>query len=93
VEDATMSGRSNSTASKPSVAYGREITRLAGLWPEEFRHGYRFGFRGEADPPCDTAGYPLGLHAWPLDRRNAWWCGFNRGRVAIGKVAVEDDDG
>lgn len=95
-----MSRQSFTTTTNASEAYGRadgvrEIARLAGLWPEEFRLGYRFGFRREADQPCDTAGYPLGLHAWLLDRRNAWWCGFNRGRVAIGKVAahVEDDDG
>ena len=77
----------------PKPAVVREIGRLASRWPEEFRVGYRFGFRGEADPPCDMAGYPHGLHAWPLARRNAWWCGFNRGRIAIGKVAAHVDDG
>lgn len=58
----------------------REIERLANLWPKEFRLGCRFGFLGKADPPCDRAGYPAGFHAWPLDRRNAWWCGWNNGR-------------
>ena len=76
-----------------SAAAAAEIERLANAWPEEFRLGYRFGFRGKADPPCDRAGYPLGLHAWPLPRRNAWWCGFSRGRVAISKVVAGDDNG
>ena len=72
-----------------------EVKRLADRWPEEFRLGYRFGFRGKADPPCDQAGYPSGFHGWPLVRRNAWFCGFNSGRVAIDKAAAhaEGDDG
>ena len=61
---------------------------LADQWPEEFRLGYRFGFRRKADPPCDQAGYPLGFHTWPLVLRNAWFCGFNRGFVAIDKTAA-----
>lgn len=31
--------------------------------------------------------HPPEFHAWPLDRRNAWWCEFNQGLVAIDKVA------
>ena len=58
----------------------REIERLANLWPNEYRLGYRFGFRGKADQPCDRAGYPEGFHGWPLERRNTWWCGWNKGR-------------
>jgi hypothetical protein len=57
----------------------REVMRSR--WPDEFRLGYRFGRFGKADSPCDRAGYPQGFHGWPLDRRNAWWCGWNRGRV------------
>ena len=41
----------------------REIDRLASAWPKEFRLGYRFGFQGKADPPCDRAGYPGGSTA------------------------------
>ena len=70
-----------------------EVKRLADQWPEEFRLGYRFGFRGKADPPCDQAGYPSGFHAWPLASRNAWFCGFNRGRIAIDKVTVHAGGG
>jgi hypothetical protein len=64
-----------------------EVKRLADQRQDEFRLGYRFGFRGKADPPCDQAGYPSGFHTWPLDRRNAWFCGHNRGRVAVDKAA------
>ena len=41
----------------------REIDSLASAWPKEFRLGYRFGFQGKADPPCDRAGYPGGSTA------------------------------
>ena len=68
----------------------REIERLANLGPDEYRLGYRFGFRGKADPPCDRAGYPEGFHSWLLDRRNAWWCGWNQGRQARGKLAASN---
>jgi hypothetical protein len=58
-----------------------QIKRLADQWTKEFCLGYRFGFRGKANPPCDKADYPPEFHAWPLDRRNAWWCEFNQGLV------------
>jgi hypothetical protein len=78
---------------KASDNAATEIKRLADQWPEEFRLGYRFGFRGKANPPCDKAGYPPEFHAWPLDRRNAWWCEFNQGLVAIDKVAAPVTEG
>lgn len=68
-----------------------EIDRLASAWPQEYRLGYRFGFLNKADQPCDSAGYPLGLHVWQLARRNAWWRGWNQGRVAVSKAAAGDD--
>jgi hypothetical protein len=68
----------------------REIDRLASAWPDEYRLGYRFGFLKRADPPCDRAGYPLGLHSWPLDRRNAWWAGWNVGRVERDRRAASN---
>ena len=68
----------------------REIERLAERWPDEFRLGYRFGFRGKADQPCDAGGYPPGLHSWPLDRRNAWWAGWNQGHVERDRLAASN---
>jgi hypothetical protein len=64
------------------------VERLASRWPDEFRLGYRFGFRRKADPACDRAGYPSGFHAWPLNRRNAWWAGWNQGHQASARRAV-----
>jgi hypothetical protein len=26
-------------------------------------------------------GYPLGFHAWSVNQKNAWFCGFNLGYV------------
>jgi hypothetical protein len=67
----------------------KEVRRLADRWPEEFRLGYRFGFRGKADPPCDQAGYPAGFHGWPLDRRNAWFAGWNSGFGALNRITAD----
>jgi hypothetical protein len=52
---------------------------LCEKFPLEFEHGYRTGFLGGNQPPCDAAGYMIGHHTWPLDRKNAWFAGFNLG--------------
>ena len=49
----------------------RERIRLA--YPAEFNDGAKRAFEG-------SALYPPGFHGWPLDRRNAWFAGFNFGR-------------
>jgi hypothetical protein len=55
--------------------------QLRAKFPAEFEHGYRYGGTGGVQPECDAAGYPIGFVGWPLDRRNAWWAGFNLGHV------------
>jgi hypothetical protein len=66
-----------------------ERARLEARWPKEYRLGYRFGFLGKADKPHDSAGYPIGLAAWPIDRKNAWWCGWNDGRCYRNRLIAE----
>jgi hypothetical protein len=48
---------------------------------QEFEHGYRTGYLGEFQQPCDAAGYPVGFHAWALARKNAWYSAWNLGNV------------
>jgi hypothetical protein len=48
-------------------------------WPVEWRDGARCAFLMQFDGPREKGGYPIGFHRWPLDRRNAWFAGFNRG--------------
>jgi hypothetical protein len=48
-------------------------------WPEEWRDGARCGFFLRFPGQRETGGYPLGFHRWPLDRRSAWYAGFNVG--------------
>jgi hypothetical protein len=50
----------------------REIEAIRSRWPEEFRDGARRAL-------LRAGGYPSGFHEWPLDRRNAWFAGFNVG--------------
>jgi hypothetical protein len=56
-----------------------ELQRIIAEFPGEFERGYKSGFTGEDEATCDQGGYPFGFHNWTLDRRNAWWAGFNQG--------------
>ena len=55
-----------------------ERAHLKRIYPEEYRLGIRaaFGFLPEQREP---GGYPKGFHGWPLERRNAYFAGFNVG--------------
>jgi hypothetical protein len=55
------------------------LNRLQDTWPLEFRDGVRCGFLQKRDGPGDTGGYPQGFNHWQLERRNAWFAGFNVG--------------
>lgn len=64
---------------------------LKAKFPAEFRDGARTAFLGKGDGQRDKGGYPLGFHSWPLERRNAWFAGFNHGileRVAREKACA-----
>ncbi len=56
-----------------------DVARLRRRWPDEFRDGARCAFLLRFDGDRETGGYPRGFHHWPLDRRNAWFAGFNVG--------------
>jgi hypothetical protein len=76
----------------------RERKQLLAKYPDEFRLGYRAGFRGAPDSPCEIKkyppAYPQGFPVWPLDRRNVWWADINMGLVdrekLIGEVGVDE---
>jgi hypothetical protein len=60
-----------------------ERRRWREVYPAEFNDGVRIGFFRKAKSARDPAGggYPLGIHAWSIDRKNAWFCGFNLGHI------------
>ena len=58
---------------------------LLAKYPAEFRHGYLSGYTREYQPPCDAAGYMIGHHTWPLERKNAWFVGWNLGNCEASK--------
>ena len=58
---------------------------LLAKYPAEFRHGYLSGYTGENQPPCDAAGYMIGHHTWPLERKNAWFSAWNLGNCEAPK--------
>ena len=49
-----------------------------------FDDGARLALLGEAKGKREKGGYPAGFDTLPLDARNAWWAGFNRGRCDRG---------
>ena len=49
-----------------------ERDSLREQWPTEFSDGARRAYSGNHL-------YPTGFVAWPLDKRNAWFAGFNVG--------------
>jgi hypothetical protein len=69
------------TQLKPRAAVSEIREALLEKYPREFRHGYLSGYLGEHQHPCDSAGYMIGHHTWPAERRNAWFCGFNLGHA------------
>lgn len=52
------------------AAEERERLRLA--YPAEFTDGARRGYSSDHL-------YPSGFNDWPLERRNAWFAGWNKG--------------
>ena len=60
--------------------------------PVEWRDGARCAFLMRFDGARERGGYPIGFHRWPLDRRNAWFTGFNRGfhdRIRVARVEAQ----
>ena len=76
-----------------SAEPNEERGRLKRAWPQEFRDGERCAYFGKFEGERETGGYPKGFHAWPLDRRNAWYCGFNFGLVERRRDLAEAADG
>jgi hypothetical protein len=67
-----------------------ERMRLKGAWPAEFADGERLAFLRRRDGHRARGGYPKNFRAWPLERRNAWFAGFNAGCVERERMEVPD---
>jgi len=66
-----------------------EIAGLRTRWPKEFRDGARCAFLNQYEGEREPGGYPAGFHRWSLDRRNAWFAGFNQGMIAAEKEVAD----
>jgi hypothetical protein len=67
------------TAERDKAECERDREALLSRWPDEFRDGAKCGLLNEYTGARERGGYPRGFHQWPLDRRNAWYAGFNLG--------------
>lgn len=65
-----------------------EVARIKARWPAEWRDGARCAFLETFEGEREPGGYPLGFHAWPIDRRNGWFAGYVRGY--LDRLALEE---
>ena len=61
---------------------------LKETFPKEFEDGVLCGL----EVRHHVGNYPRGFHKWPLDRRNAWFAGFNVGYL-VHHGPPEQEDG
>lgn len=52
---------------------------LRSRFPEEFDDGARCGFTRKYPGERARGGYPKDFRTWPIERRHAWFAGFNKG--------------
>jgi hypothetical protein len=55
------------------------LKSLQDKWPAEFSDGARCGFLQQLEGPRCPGDYPPSFDHWQLERRNAWFAGFNMG--------------
>jgi hypothetical protein len=66
---------------------------LSSRWPVEWRDGACCVFLMRFEGEREVGGYPRGFHRWPLDRRSAWYSGFNVGRLDRLRLDEAEDAG
>ena len=77
--------RANQAARRSAAEAERQALRAS--YPELFDDGARMGFRGKPDPsPREPGDYPKGFHQLPLEARNAWFAGWNWGRIELDRI-------
>lgn len=65
---------------KPGVAPLHIVeAAIQAKWPAEFNDGARYGLLNKCHGKREPGGFPPGFHDWPLNRRNAWFAGFDEG--------------
>jgi hypothetical protein len=61
--------------------------------PAEFDDGFRTACLGPpADQPREKGGYPHGFYGWSKDQRDAWFCGWNAGRLHADEISKDKND-
>jgi hypothetical protein len=75
---------------KPAVDRRNELRRK---WRDAFDDGARCAFLEEYPAERELGGYPKGFHSWPLDKRSAWFSGFNLGLIDRTRFEKEARDG
>jgi hypothetical protein len=79
-QDELDQARATPVHKRPTLTPEQERWRAA--YPAEFKDGAKLGFSGIAEGPREQGAYPRGFHHWDIQRRNAWFCGWNAGHTA-----------
>jgi hypothetical protein len=74
------------------VSAERERADLKANHPAAFREGMRLGLGLTLKAEREPGGYPKGFHGWPLEKRNAWFAGFNIGRIEHARRVAQPPD-
>ncbi|CAJ0854679.1 hypothetical protein AMST5_00763 [freshwater sediment metagenome] len=69
--------------SSPKAIEARE--KIRAQFPDDYDAGARAGFTNSPD-------YPSGFHSWSLERRDAFFAGYNAGRCDRPKINGKNDD-
>jgi len=75
---------------EPVAAIRNELRRK---WQDVFDDGARCAFLREYPGEREAGGYPKDFHSWPLERRNAWFAGFNLGLIDRARFEEEAQHG
>jgi hypothetical protein len=70
-----------------------ERRRLQRRHPEAYEDGELCGLGKTPEGQRERGGYPKGFHQWPLDKRNAWFAGFNIGYAERKRATAKGPQG
>jgi len=97
LENSSLLAGSDGSDNAPNLQIAQSKTelireKLAEKWPAEYADGVAIGLGEKPEGPREPGGYLKGFHAWPLERRNAWWSGANMGVVLFSRLQDGDAD-
>jgi hypothetical protein len=70
--------------------YGDDESVLAEFRLDALDDGAQCAFTKTYPGPREPGGYPKGFYDWPLEKRDAWFAGFNLGLIDLARLQEEE---